>query len=254
MERLAFSINQHFKLTGTFHVQHILASFLGGKGGLILGREVLNGQVGSKDMHAIGGHRQGLGVVLGGKGLAFHLGIRPERSLQSLLTVRCHTFRCHVTLHHFVVGQVATGEIHQFLLLGLDTVEDGDGLVGRSVIVAPHHGFIVGIGANDGDLLCIFLQRQDIVLVLQQHDALARHFQRDLGRGLGTHRGIGYLRPFHQRRVIHLSEVETAFQQTDDMLVDFCFRNQSATNSLRNTLIGIAVATFHIRSCQSGLG
>ena len=254
MEGLALAVDKHFKLAGTLHVQHILAGFLRGKGGLILGREVLDGQVGSKDMHAIGGHRQGLGIILGGKGLARHLGIRPERSLQSLLTIRSHTLRRHVTFHHFIVGQVATGEIHQFLLFGLDAVENGDGLVGCSVIVTPHHGFIVGIGANDGNLLCIFLQRQDIVLVLQQDDGLARHFQRDLGRGLGTHRGIWYLRPFHQRGVVHLAEVKAAFQQTDDMLVDFCFRNQSATNSLRNTLIGIAVATFHIRTGQGGLG
>ena len=53
-----------------------------------------------------------------------------------------------------------------FLFLGLDTVQNGDGAVGHTVIVTPHQRCIIGIGADDGNTFLILLQWQHVVLVL----------------------------------------------------------------------------------------
>ena len=50
-------------------------------------------------------------------------------------------------------------------------------MVGCAVVVTPHHGLIVGIRTNDGNLLLALLQRQDVVIVLQENDRLARHVE-----------------------------------------------------------------------------
>ena len=132
-------------------------------------------------MHTVGGNSQGLRIVFGSKRLTLHLGICPKRTLQTALAIGSCTFGCHVTLHYLVVGQVTTRQINQFLLFLLKTVENGYGMVGRTVVVSPHHGFIVGIRTDNGYLLLIFLQRQDIVVVLKQHYRLACHVERQLG-------------------------------------------------------------------------
>ena len=82
-----------------------------------------------------------------------------------------------MAFHHQVVGQVATRDIDNLLLLGLDTVEDGDGVVGRTVIVTPHHGLAMGVRTDDGYLLSILLQWQDVAVVLQQDDGLTGHIE-----------------------------------------------------------------------------
>ena len=117
-------------------------------------------------MHTGCGHVDGLRIVLGGEGLAFHLRVVPERSLQSFLTVGRRTFCGQMALHHTIVGEVATWQIDQLLLFGLDTIEDGHCVVGCTVIVTPHHRLVVGIRTYHGNLLRILLQGQDITFVL----------------------------------------------------------------------------------------
>ena len=57
--------------------------------------------------------------------------------------------------------------VEQLLLFSLDAVKDGDGMVGHAVVVAPHQRGIIGVGTDDGQRFLVFLQRQDMVLVLQ---------------------------------------------------------------------------------------
>ena len=71
-------------------------------------------------------------------------------------------------------------------------------MVGLSVIVSPHHGCIVGIRTNDGNLLLILIKGQDAALILEEHYALTCHVEGDVGRLLGRHGRIGNLRPLHQ--------------------------------------------------------
>ena len=73
------------------------------------------------------------------------------------------------------------------LFLCLYAVEDGDGAVGRAVVVAPHEGFIVGVGSDDGYLLAILGEREHSVLVVEKDDALASHVEGYLAVFLAVH-------------------------------------------------------------------
>ena len=174
-------------MAGGLDVDNVFACFLRGEGGLVLGGEILDGQIGGEDVHAGGGHVDGLGIVLGGERFACHLRVVPEGALQAFLAIWSHAVGSEMAFHHLVVGEVAAWDIDQLLLLGFNAVEDGDGVIGRTVIVTPHHGLVAGIGADDGNLLGILLQRQDVALVLQEHDALAGHVEGYLCRGFRRH-------------------------------------------------------------------
>ena len=118
-------------------------------------------------MHTIGGNSQRLGIILRSERFTLPLRIRPERTLQTFLTIRSRTLRSHVTFHNLVIRQVTARSIEQLLLLGLDTVKDRHRMVRGTIIVAPHHRFIICIRTDDSDFLCILLQRKNLILVLQ---------------------------------------------------------------------------------------
>ena len=254
VDELLLAVDIELEMAGGLDVDNVFACFLRGEGGLILGGEILDGQIGGEDVHAGGGHVDGLRIVLGGEGLAGHLGVVPEGALQAFLAIWSHAVGSEMAFHHLVVGEVAAWDIDQLLLLGFNAVEDGDGVIGRTVIVTPHHRLVAGIGADDGNLLGILLQRQDVALVLQEHDALAGHVEGYLCRGFRRHGGVGDLRPLHELRIIHFAQIETTFEQADDVLVDLCLGDVAALHCLGDTLIGIAEATLHVGTCQRGLG
>ena len=79
------------------------------------------------------------------------------------------------------------------------------------------------------------------------------HVEGNLCGGLRGHSRVGDLRPLYERGVIHLSKIETAFEQADDMLVDFCLRKQTSTHSLGEALIGIVETTLHVGTSKDGL-
>ena len=108
VRELLLAVDIQLEVSGAFHVDNILASLLRDEGGLVLGGEVFDGQVGCKDMHTGGGHVHGFGVVFGREGLALHLSVIPESAFQTLLAVGSHTLRGEMALHDLVVGQVAT--------------------------------------------------------------------------------------------------------------------------------------------------
>ena len=252
LNEFLLTVDVELKVTRTLQVDDILTGLLRGEGGLVLGREVLDGQVRSKDVHSSCGHVDGFRIVLGSEGLACHLRVVPESSLQTFLAVGSDAVGGDVAFHHLLVGEVAAGDVDQFLLFGLDTVEDGDGVIRRTVVVTPHHRCVVGIRTDDGDLLHILLQRQDIALVLQEHDTLAGHVEGYLCRCLRTHGGVGDLRPLYERRIVHLTQVETAFEQTDDVLVDLCFRQQTLAHGLGEALIGVVETTLYVGTGKNG--
>ena len=144
--------------------------------------------------------------------------------------------------------------IEEFLLFALDSVENGDRMVRHTVVVTPHHRGIVGIRTNHGDLLTILLQGEDIILVLQEHDGLTGHIDGCLGMLLARHLRVRNLRPLHQRRIVHLTEVETTFQQTDHMLIHFLFGDKATTHGFRNALVSIPKTTLHVGTSNGSFG
>ena len=127
-------------------------------------------------MHTKGGNSQRCGIILRRHRLALHLTVIPEGALHTLLALET-ALRGHQTFHHFVICQVAASSIEQLLLFGLDTIKDSNGMIGLTVIIPPHHWRIVSIRSDNGNLLLTFLQREDIVVILKQHNALACHIE-----------------------------------------------------------------------------
>ena len=251
--KLALAVDIQLEMATALYVHHIFSRLFGSEHRLIFGREVLYLHTRGEDVHAGGGDGKRSGVVLGGHGLARHLGVVPERATEALLAIGS-TLRGQQAVHHLVVGQVASLQVGEFLLLGLDAVEDGYRVVGHAVVVAPHQWLVVGIGTNHGYLLLVLSQRQHVAFVLQQHNRLAGHVERQLAMLFAVHDRIRYLRPFHKRGVVHLAQVETAFQEAYHMLVYFLLADQSAANGLGNALIGIAKTALHVGAGQRGLG
>ena len=154
---LLHAVDIELKLTTAVDIDHILARLLGRKCCLVFCRKAFQRHARSKVVHTGSGNSQRRGVILRGDGLACHLAVLPERTLQSFLALKA-ALTAHQALHHFVVGQVTAGEVQHFLLHLLNTIENGHSVVGHTVVVAPHHRGVVGIGANNGNLLCVLLQ------------------------------------------------------------------------------------------------
>ena len=169
LSHLPHTVYIHLEVAAALHVEHILSVLGGFKHCLILGGEVFYLYAGGEVVHARRGHSHRRGIVACGDALAAHRGVVPEGAFHTRFAVE-GTLVAHQAFHHLVVGKVATGEVQQFALFRLDAVEDGDGVVGHAVVVAPHHRRVVGIRSDDGYLSTVLLQRQHVVVVLQQHD------------------------------------------------------------------------------------
>ena len=176
---LAHAVNIEFKVADGLQIYHILASLLGSEYGLVFGGEVFEVDTWSEVVHACCGDGQGSGIVLSGDRFSSHVGVVPEGAFQTLLAID-GTQGAHEAVHHLVVGAVASWQVEKRLLFGLDAVENGDGSIGGTVVIAPHQGFIVGIGANDGYLLLVLLEGKHIAFVLKQHKRLASHVKGNL--------------------------------------------------------------------------
>ena len=181
LQDLTLTVDINLEMTGRFHVQYIFSCLFRSEGGLVLSREILDGQVGCEDVHTCCGDIDRFCISLGGEGLAFHLGVIPESALQSFLAVGSDTVGSQMTLHYLIVGQIAAREIDELFLFGLDAVEDGNGVIRRAIIVTPHHRLVLSVGTNHGYLLSVLLQGQDIVIVLQQNNTLTGHLESHLG-------------------------------------------------------------------------
>ena len=99
----------------------------------------------------------------------------------------------------------------------LQAFQQGDGLVRNGVVVAPHHFYVVAIGADQRHPR-IFRQGQNIVAVLQED-------QRFPGHLAGQFQVFGTLdRLFRQvvpgRFAVHLAQAEAGGQQAEQGLVD----------------------------------
>ena len=186
LSHLTFSVDVEFEVADRFHVHHIFTCFLRCENGLVLGRKIFQVHAWGKVVHTCCGDSQWSRIIFSRHRLSFHLRIVPESTLQTLLAID-GTIRSHQAIHHLVVGTIATCQIEQILLLGLDTVKNGDGAIRCTIVVTPHQRFIVSIRTNHSNLLLVLLQRQHIALVLQEHQSLASHIERDLAMFLRIH-------------------------------------------------------------------
>ena len=200
-------------------------------------------------MHAGSGDGERCGVVLCGVGLAFHLEVVPEGAAHALASAD-GAVRCHQTLVHEVARQVAALHPGHFLLFVPDALQDAHTAVGHTVVVAPKHGLAVGVGTDHGDALLPFPERQHTVLVLQQHDGFTGHVEGQLTVFLAVHGGVRNLRPRHQLRIVHLTQVEATFQEALHVLVHLLFGEESLLHSLGDRAIDVVPSALHVGTGQ----
>ena len=62
------------------------------------------------------------------------------------------------------------------------------------------------------------------------------------------------LRPWHDGRVVHLSERETSLKETQHMLVNLRFCNKTTAHCLGKITVSITEATLHVGTGNHALG
>src|SRR5690554_5501862 len=151
---------------------------------------------------------------------------------------------------YFIIDQVHPLIVQHFILrnLGLNAIQNGNGINGGAVVVAPEHHFVVGIGTNHRNFLSsVFVEWKHIVLVVQQGHGLLSHLIGQLLMLLTVQYRGGNLCPGHQLVVVHVAQIKTAKQHTHQTSIDVLLANQVLFYRLREQFIVVIVPdTFHI--------
>lgn len=83
---------------------------------------------------------------------------------------------------------------------------------GEAVVVAPLHDAVVGVGAYDGYLRHVLVERQQRAAVLKQHAALLGHTQREVAVLAAVNDAVRYVAPL--AALVHLAKLEAGLQDT----------------------------------------
>ena len=248
---LALAVDIHLEVSAALNVKRHLAALLRIERRGVAGREILDFHARRKVVHARCGHGDGLSIILCGDGFALALGVIPELAFESCGL--SGTALGEQRVDDLVGGEVTAFEVNQIFVVAAQSVENVDGVCRRTVVVAPHHRRVVGIGSDDGDaLMALRVEGQDVAAVLQQHERLSSHVERELGVFLAGNHREGDAAPRHQLLIVHLAKVETALKQTDHMLVNFLLADESSAHGVGQTLVGIVVSALHVGARERG--
>ena len=185
-------------------------------------------------------------------GRAFHPGVVPETCAHAGLAVTPG----HLSEDAFILGH--RGNVASLHIadaggqLVADAFQYGHRMGGLTVVDAPHHRGVGGIGTHDDDLGRVFLQGQRVVLVVQQHHLLACHGQRQVLVSLAGDDALGYAGPFDEGVGIEITQVEPCLEQLRDATVDLLLRDGAGLDGLGQCLI--VAATFEVGTAEDGLG
>ena len=251
MTLLHLTIDQHLEVADRLHIDDHFPTLAGTEDSLVGSTEIREVDTGSKLVVARSRLADRTLVVLRRHGFSLTLDIVPESTLDTRLSLKGELVE--EGCEDAVVREVASLEILDLLVELADALQYGDGCGRRTVVVTPHERLVIGIGANDGHLLT-GLERQDAVPVLEQGHGLACHVEGQLQVFLALQHTAGNLAPLHKGGVVHLTQVETAFEQADDVLVNLTLLDEVATYGLRKLSIVIIVTTLHIGTGQGRTG
>ena len=140
------------------------------------------------------------------------------------------------------------GEVLEALLQGR---HEGLCVLREAVVVAPLHSTVVGVGTNHS-YLHVALQREQVVLVLQQHHTLMGHLQGECAMLLTSDHIERNLVPLVRDILIHLSQTEAGREQTQHVLVDVALLDESATHGIGQG--SKCLTTFEVGSAENGGG
>ena len=142
----------------------------------IAGREMLQLYTGGKYRGTAIAQTQRFGDAQGGCWGTFLLLVVPVGGGHARLAVgSAHLGKA--AFHHLVVGEAAACDGAYVAQFVADALQDGGGMGGEAIVVAPHHHRVVGIGSHHHDVMGILGQGQQLVFILQQHHSLACYLQ-----------------------------------------------------------------------------
>ena len=187
-----------------FHLN--LTRAVGHVGAAIGSREVGQVDAGGKHRGTRCAEAERSGNLVGGNRLAAALRVVPVGGMEAFALGRLATVEG--TLRQGALYPRASGFVDEAVVAAqgpADAFQYGDGVEWGTVIVAPLHDAVVGIGPHDGYGQPSLFQRQDVVVVLQQYQRAACHLQRKVVVLLAGHGRIGDAGPRYFCRVIHFA-------------------------------------------------
>ena len=198
-------------MSTTLYIKNHLSTLLRNKCCFVFCREILNRHIGCKNMHTSCCYSERSIVILYRNRITLHINIVPECTLQAFPSIK--RTLVEERFHYLQVCEVTALNILYILVFALDTTKNRNGVIRRSVIITPHHGIIVGIRSNNGNLfICIFIKRQNIIVVLQKNNTLTSHIKGNLCILLARHNRIRNLAPLHLIGIIHLTKFKATFK------------------------------------------
>ena len=171
------------------------------------------------------------------------------------------TTNTHPTFIAGALCKSATLRVDELIGLHIltDSIKNGNGSIGSTVIVTPKHDTVVGIRAYNCDCLTGIQWQQwssfaiSRAVVLKKHDTLASCLQTlclMISTSYDRCRNIIVWCLF-----IHLAKFEASLEQTEYRLVDTVFGDESLTHSLwqfdiRTTTLKVSTAPYSLCICM----
>ena len=171
-----FAVDKHLKMSAALHVQNVFAGIFGRESGGVFRRKIFDFYVGRKYVHTGSSYLYRIGVKLCGNGSSAVFDVVPKSAFQTFFAVG-GALGGDAAVKNLVVCEVAAGVIDDVFLFGADAFEDVDSGIWHTVVIAPHHRSIVGVRANDSNLLGVLFEREDVAVVLEEDNALTSHFE-----------------------------------------------------------------------------
>ena len=146
-------------MTAGSHIEQHLSVLLRTEYSFILGRKARQLHIWSERMLTIGSYLHRILLLGDGNRLSVHFTVVPESALKAHLAI--HATLVEVRIQSLVVHQVAPfkGNDLAFLQTTLDTIQDGNCLSWGTIIVSPHHRFVIHIWSDESNLLYLFIER-----------------------------------------------------------------------------------------------
>ena len=140
-------------MTAGSHIEQHLSVLLRTEYSFILGRKARQLHIWSERMLTIGSYLHRILLLGDGNRLSVHFTVVPESALKAHLAI--HATLVEVRIQSLVVHQVAPfkGNDLAFLQTTLDTIQDGNCLSWGTIIVSPHHRFVIHIWSDESNLL-----------------------------------------------------------------------------------------------------
>src|SRR2546423_9588929 len=157
-----------------------------------------------------------------------------DRLFDSVLLLLRQRLRQHFRFGPVRVRDVAAlrvSNLHALAQLVLDSFEHRDAAHAVRAVAVPRVAVVVCVRADDGDRFYLFAERQNVFVVLQEHETLARRAQCDLAVLRRVDESFGRVRVFDVR-VVEYADRELDAQNVAHAVVERSHRDLSFSHQL----------------------